>query len=287
MTTRVFAIKAISLGLLGAGIVGLGACTSDFDSQMVLSGYRVIGIEASPPEVGPEDSLKLRVHEFLPIDEAGAAGSAREGAVAHAWSACLYSVGANEAYRCADPELEQPLGSQAEITLDLGPQGLNLRQRLESYPSLVNEDGSPRTFTKGFDIWIKLRSGPDCAGCESIDTVKRLTIRETTELPHNANPVVEAFEVVGAPVPGGTLTLRLEAGAPEVYRDPNSNEQKQEEYLYSWYTSKGKTDPTRTFGASQETKLTLPKESGPVELIATVRDGRGGLAVARQTIFVQ
>lgn len=261
------ALAALALG--GA----LAACTSPFDSQMMLSGYRVVGVEASPPEVGPEATVQLRVHDFHDGPEP----------VAYQWRVCLFSVGAGEAYACSDARLERELQGGTTTTLDLSPAGLDLRRTLEAFPGLANEDGTPRTFARGFDIWVKLRSGPNCTGCEAIDTVKRVTVREPSAAP-NANPIIGPLEVVGAPARGQSVTLRVDTDAPELYVDPASQESKREDYLCSWYTSGGKTDPIRTFDATRETTLTLPDEPGPLEVIVTVRDGRGGLAVSRRFI---
>ncbi len=274
---RTLATKIALLALLGLGGSALGACSSDFASQMSLAGYRVIGIEASPPEVGPDDSIQLSVDEFYDAT----------AALTYAWSVCLYSVGATEGYDCFDGSLERDLGNEAAPVLDLGLAGLNLRQVLAGLPAFPNEDGTPRTLERGFDIWVKLRSGPACAGCIKIDTVKRLTVRESATQVPNTNPVIAAFDVVGATAPGRTITLRVSTDAPETFTDPASGEEKHEEYLYSWYSSRGEADPTRSFGSTTETKLKLPGDAGLVEVVVAVRDGRGGLTIARQTVEVR
>jgi len=270
--TRLWILARAALALAGA----LAGCTSNFDSQMMLSGYRVLGIEAAPPEVGPDGVVELRVHDFHDGPEP----------LAYQWQVCFFSVGPGEAYACSDARLERDLAGGAITTLDLSPAGLDLRHTLEAFPGLAYEDGKPRTLARGFDVWVKLRSGPDCAGCEAIDTVKRLTVREGAATP-NANPIIGPLEVIGVPARGQSVTLRVDSDAPEPYVDPASQEPRREEYLYSWYTSGGKTDPIRTFDATRETVLTLPDGPGPLEVIVTVRDGRGGLAVSRRFIDVR
>ncbi len=252
------------------------ACGSDFDSQMTLSGYRVVGIEGVPPEVSPDDTLELRVHEFNDSNEAAE----------HDWTLCLYSVGAIGDYECASPELEYAVGDNAEVTLDLGPDGLDLRRVLTELPTYPTEDGIPRKLEDGFSLWVKLRSGPDCRDCRSINTVKRLTLSDRPEAERNHNPVIDAFVVENTAKRGAKIPLRVEVDEPERYVD-STGQSTREEYLYTWYTSHGKAKPTRSFGDDTQTALELPSEPTTLEVVVTVRDERGGLAVARQTIDVE
>lgn len=252
------------------------ACGSDFDSQMTLSGYRVVGVEATPPEVSPDDTLVLRVHEFNDGDEAAE----------HKWTLCLYSIGAIGDYECASPELEYAVGDDAEVTLDLGPDGLDLRRVLTELPTYPTEDGIPRSLDDGFSVWVKLRSGPDCRDCRSIDTVKRLTLSDRPEQTRNHNPVIDEFAVATTARRGATVTLSVDVDEPEPYVD-STGRATREEYLYTWYTSNGKAKPTRSFGDGKQTELELPPDSTTVEVVVTVRDERGGLAVARRTIDVE
>jgi hypothetical protein len=179
------------------------------------------------------------------------------------------------------------IGSGSSAVLDLGPEGLGLRALSSSLGPALSPDGTERTLERGFDIWVRLRSGPVCDGCESIHTVKRVAIREATGVVPNQNPGIERFEVEGDAVTGGSIRLSLSTDAPEAYLDPETGEPDSEEYLYTWYSSGGETDPGLTFGDERQTELDLPDEPGPVDLFVTVRDGRGGLAVAAQTLQVR
>lgn len=262
-----------------AWLLGLSAltwgCGSDFDSQMTLSGYRVVGIESETPEVSPDEEVTLRVHEFYDAD----------ASVEYEWSMCLYSVGAIDDYACASEELELFLGNTAELTVDLGPEGLDLPRVLAGLPDFPTEGGVPRRLKDGYPVWLQLRSGPNCRDCRSIRTVKRLTLSTRPAAERNHNPIIERFVVAETAKRGSTLTLSVDVDSPESYVD-TSGLARREEYLYTWYTTEGKAKPTRTFGADRASKLQLPSEATTVEVVVTVRDERGGLAVARRTIVV-
>ncbi len=268
------------LGGLSCLVTALSGCSDEFTSQMLLSGYRVIGIEASAPEVGPDDALELQVHDYYE----------GERELNYRWSLCLYGLGVNEAYECYDDEAVVELGGatdQASLSLDFSPDGLGLRQRLDELPFSANADGTPRTLERGFDIWVHLRSGPTCADCEVIDTVKRIYIRESDAQPPNRNPEIAALEVDGAIERGNTLVLRVETDAPESYVDPVSERALREQYLYSWYTTRAEAEPTRSFDTENTTELRLPDAPGEVQVVVAVRDGRGGLAVTERRLVVE
>jgi hypothetical protein len=258
------------LGTLTAG------CGSDFESQMTLSGYRVVGIEGAPPEVSLDESVELRVHESYDGDEA----------VEYEWTLCLYSVGAIDDYECASPDLEYALGTTAEIAVDLGPAGLDLRAVLADLPAFPTEDGVPRSLKDGYPVWIHLRSGPACRGCRTIDSVKRLTLSDRSASDRNHNPVIERFVASESAKRGSTLRLSVEVDAAESYVD-STGLSRREEYLYTWYTTEGKAKPTRTFGSDRASELQLPSERSTIEVLVAVRDERGGLAVARRTVNVE
>jgi hypothetical protein len=127
-----------------------------------------------------------------------------------------------------------------------------------------------------------LESGPDCRGC-TINTVKRLHLRETSEAA-NQNPVIEDFRVSGERSGKTTVTLQVDVSDPERYDDPTTGARVTEEYLYTWYSSAGETDPALTFGEVNSTKLKLSETDPSATVMVAVRDGRGGLAVSSLSI---
>jgi hypothetical protein len=262
------------LALLFMTATAVFGCDPEFDPATTLNGYRVIGIEASPPEVRVDGAVDLSVRDYTEGSEP----------IVHTWSACLFSLGASVGYECVDPSLEIPLGTEPTARIDLGPNGLDLQGALDQLGEVPGADGTPQSLEKGIEVWIKLVSGPDCDGCERIESVKRVKVRDSDEAP-NQNPIITAFNVEGTLAPESKLKLLIETDAPETYTDPVSGDQRNEEYLYTWYTTEGETDPGITFGDIKDSELKLPK-SGTLTLFVAVRDERGGFTVERKDVTV-
>lgn len=270
------ATRTVRLAAVGVCAWLCAGCGDDFDPRTLLDGYRVVGIEADAPEVGPDDTVQLTVHDFN--DEAQPA--------AYAWTLCVYTFGPQVDFECADSALEFEVGDAPVITVDLSEDGVGLRSLYETYGPYPGNDGEDRTLEDGFDIYLVLESGPTCEGCRQIRTVKRLFVREADDVEPNVNPTIDAFEIDGEPRAGGSLTLRVDPGPVQTYDSELTGETREEELLFTWYTSAGETDPGLTFGTDAESTLKLPDEPGPLEVVVAVRDGRGGLAVERRTIDV-
>src|SRR6185503_12656568 len=98
----------------------VSGCTDDFTPRTLLSGYRVLGIVASPPEVEADGTVSLTAEDFYDGDDT----------VTYAWRFCSYSSGAQVGYACADQALEVPVGSEPSVSLALGPDGLDLLESL-------------------------------------------------------------------------------------------------------------------------------------------------------------
>jgi len=261
--------------------IALGGCDDpEFDSRVELSGYRVIGIEADPPQVAPDGSLTLRAHDF---DDAGEA-------VEYAWSVCLVDPGAQANAPCPHAELSVVLDATRELSVDLGPDGLDLEGRLSASGPQFTPSGAPASPQTGFDIVVTLDSGADCDGCRQVRTVKRVRVLADPSATPSNNPRILSFDVEGTARAGETVTLRAEADSPEDYRDPLDDTATTESYLYTWYSALGETDPGLTFDEKRETQLELPDDAQPgteFEVIVALRDSRRGLAVERQTVTVE
>lgn len=245
-------------------LLPLTGCDDEFASRTVLEGYRVVGVEASPPEATPSDAVLLTAHDFYDGSEP----------LSYQWSVCAVRDDDASGTDCADADYEFELGTESSVMLDMSREGLDFQSLLQD----IEVQGEPVDLQRGVDVWVLLDSGPQCAGCERIRTQKRVRLREG-EGAANQNPVIRSFDVIGDVEAGATVTLRVSADAPETYVDTDTGERVEEEFLYTWYTSGGETDPALTFGDTRETKLTMPKERGEVTLMVAVRDGRGGLAV--------
>lgn len=264
--------RLLSIGVLWC----LTGCGPELGSQMLLSGYRVLGIEASPPEVRSDGSVTLSAVDYYDGEQP----------VNYRWSLCLHSYGTTADYECVDGDLEFALSDERELSVDFGPNGLDLASYLPTLLEYPDAEGEQRSLERGLDVWLRLQSGPDCRSCE-IDTVKRLTIRDSPQRP-NANPVIREFSVgSGRLRRGATVTLEVTTDEPETFTTPGTDAEAAEQYLYSWYTNAGETKPTRSFGEERRTDLVLPDEPGPVFVSVTVRDGRGGFTSAEMTLDVE
>jgi hypothetical protein len=255
----------------------LFGCEGDFDPRTKLSGYRVIGIEAEPPEVNPDGQIELIAHEFNESDTE----------VTYEWKLCIYSLGPATDFECTQSELEFNIGDTSRVDLDLGADGIGLRRLIEKAAPIVGPDGTERTLRTGIDLLVSLNSGPTNERNKRIRTIKRIHVRENNEEAANTNPVIRDFTVDGESDISSAVELRVETSQPESYIDALTGEKRTEEFLYTWYTSAGETDPGITFGKETKTQLELPSESQEIEVIVAVRDGRGGLSVERLSYRIE
>jgi hypothetical protein len=259
-------------------LAALSGCGMDFDSRTLLKGYRVLGVVAEPPAVGPDGQMQVTVAD---VNTAGATYSYR---------VCLFDLGPFAEYRCVSDQLEFSLEGQGnQVTVDYGPDGLNLRALYEQYGPFLGEDGQERTFEDGFSVLLTIESGPPDG--RRITTITDLRVRETNT--PNANPGITAFTVDGQPSaapaqPGAKveLAVTLADDALETYEDEFRGTIT-EEPVFTWYTTAGEVDPKVTFGDDRRTTLAVPKDQrGPVQVYVAVRDGRGGFATAGGTVTV-
>lgn len=255
----------------------LTGCEDDFDPRTKLSGYRVIGIEAEPPEVDPDSQLRLTVHEFNDSDTE----------IGYEWKLCIFSLGPATNYECTKRELELAIGDESSIDLDLGIDGIGLRSLIDKSGPIVGPDGTKRTLQTGIDLLVSLNSGPSSEESEQIRTIKRIHVRERDQHASNTNPIIEDFTVDGRLEANAAVELRVETSKPESYLDPLTGDQRTEEFLYTWYTSAGETDPGLSFGNEAKTQLKLPDKPQEVQVMVAVRDGRGGLSVERLTLRME
>jgi hypothetical protein len=251
-------------------------CDDDFAPRTKLEGYRVLGIEASPPEATPDDVVLFTAHDFHDEDRVD-----EPDQVDYRWSVCLYGQGALDGFDCTAHDLELEFGDTRTAELDMA--ALGFRTQLDEMGPVADLDGQPRSLERGFDVWVMLESGPSCAGC-SIRTAKRLRLRESAESA-NKNPVIESLRVIGGAVGATTVRLRVDVSNAETYVDSDTGERLTEEYLYTWYSSAGETDPPLTFGDTRETELHLAEGDPTTTVAVAIRDGRGGFTV--QSVVIE
>ncbi len=278
----------VSLVLLAAG------CGDDFERRSLLQAYRVVGIAADAPEVGPDDTVTLRAYDFDPASVRPEPGAP---APYYIWVVCGYSLGSVVQYDCIDSRLEAAVGTDGPtLTIDLRRPpwgGPDLRTQYAIAAAEAEARGLDDVFDleAGVPLTVKLYSGRDGAG--HVDSVKQVLVREGDATPRNRNPEIAAFRIGGLDgviaVPTGEalfLEVEMAPGSAETYVDELTGETTTEELLFSWFTSGGEVEPERGFGDGTETVLTVPETAQRLRLFVAVRDGRGGLAVAERTVDV-
>lgn len=240
------------------------ACGPDFDDEKRIEGYRVLGIQANPPEVDPDGQVSLTVleHDTEP-------GRART----YAWDVCLLNPGDIGGFQCLDDRLEFPLDSTGPTaTVDFGPAGLNVRALFETFGPVRGIDGREITLEDGFEVYAHLVSSAD--GGREISTYKRIRIRDGESL--NRNPTVTGIEITdqteATVKPGETveLTIVVDESTRDIRPDGLA-----EIYNFRWFAVGGGVDD----GFGPQTAVidyTAPKDTGEDLIFVVVRDGQGG-----------
>lgn len=276
--------------------VAFAGCGDELDRRSLLDAYRVIGIRADAPEVGPDDTVTLHVYDFDPASHDPGADAPRPHYI---WAICPFSLGSIAAYDCVDPALEIFVRTEGpKLTLDLARPpggGPSLRALYALVQAYIEEEvrakgGDTAVYETAFDLergiplYVKLYAGREGAG--HVDAVKTVLVRESDQ-PPNRNPEIRALRVGGlegvVAAPAGdevVLEVDVAPSSAERYVDPDTGEETTEELLYSWFTTGGELDPERGVGEMRQARLRLPDEPGPLRIYVAVRDGRGGLAVA-------
>ena len=250
------------------------ACGPDFDDEKRIEGYRVLGIQADPPEVSPDGQMTLTVFEH---------DTEPDRTRTYAWDVCLLNPGDIGGFECLDERLEFPLDSTGPTaTVDFGPDGLNVRALFETFGPVRGIDGREITLEDGFEVYAHLVSSAE--GGREVSTYKRLRIRDAESL--NRNPTVVGVEVTGQtePTVKPGQTVELTMVVDETTRDvrPDGNP---EVYTYSWFAVEGGIED----GFGPPTAIidyTAPKEVGEDLVFVVVRDGQGGSVLETLTITV-
>jgi len=307
--------------------LGVCACGDGFDPRSLLTTYRVVGVTASANEVGPSDQLTLKAWDFDPRDVGGADGAQPP---AYAWSLCPVPLGSAAQFACLSlngASLELPLeGDTAEVTVDLGPGGVDLVGTLLPKVSAALAELSGRglsgmaaTPPKALPLQFRLRAGDPSIGVVEVVRTVSFRLAPDEDAPPNRSPRLAALTAearpfcnasvdAGAPecfaaAPlGTTLSLRveLESGPREACaaddvaqaRCPDATPPI-EALTFSWFTSAGELEFDFTNDETPENTLKLPArldddavDTQKVHVFAVVRDGRGGLDVVEASFDV-
>ena len=254
-------------------LLSLG-CGDKLPPEWEISRYQVLGVVANPPEVDPDGTVELTITDFDPAGEA----------VTYHWSVCLFSFGSLTNFKCIEEQLEQVIeGDGPTVTLDFGPEGLNLRALYGIVGPIPDAAGEPQTLEDGFDVYVHVVSGT-ASGPER-STFKRVRIRDGDQL--NTNPVARGFTIDGqppAPVePGQTVDIRIVPDESDREIDQDGVE---EGYLYQWFLYGGSLKVE--FGIiGSVIEYTAADEPGVYPVFVVIRDRRGGTAIEHLEITVQ
>jgi hypothetical protein len=274
-------------------------CDEEFDPQTLIVELRILGIAAEPADLAPGESTTLRVL---------AVGNGEEP-IEYAWEWCPFTDGPNAGYTCPDPA-EYGIPEELAGVFDLGDQST----------ALLLFPGDPETLRQTceslLDVADRLPDFVELPDCENgLEITVRLTVRagdvekiaikrvffwfETPdESERNHNPSIATLAVdqeVVAPDDlvtvrlGGTVAIEIDVVADSVETFvPRSDDEaapRDEEILFSWFSSAGEWERTHSFSdegnvtlrEAGENVLTMPDDGvTDVKLFVVIRDGRGG-----------
>lgn len=291
----------------------ISGCTSPFDPAAYVTGLRVLGVKAEPPEIAPGETSSLSA---LVVDTDGAA-------VSYSWASCLDPPGPNDPGINPDCVTQDsapfltPLGGAATTTVTM--------------PNVTAEQLGLPDYTLGVYLPVRLTvdasgGAVDGRGLAEVRSIYR--VRFATGLaPRNQNPKLSGLYVVAGPgypdggvtsitplddahpLPapltlGDKITLRalididsLET-YPQVGGDPNdpSLVMAIEQPRFQWYATAGSFDTTATRVDRPDTVFTLdthvpgaPDGGGPatVTIWVVAHDERGGTDWLSRTIPIR
>ena len=190
MTRLLDRSSPLSLGRLGAlGLCALGAllgCDEPPLEPSVSDEYRIFGMQADPPVARPDEQITLTLYDAHP----------RHEELFYSWSVCLYSYGGASGFECVSPEFIHPIPNEdsPRLTIDLGPEGLDLRGQMSAFEELPDVDGALPSLSRGHDIYISVQSGFNPQ--QLTKTIKRVRVIDAPgEEPLAQNPLITGWRL--------------------------------------------------------------------------------------------
>ena len=277
----------------GCVLVWLAGCQNFSDPPVTfVSGLRVLGIKAEPPQIAPGASTTVAA---LAVDTDG-------GTPAASWSQCLLPPlpGATVNPSCVDGSAAtdlQPIGDGLTIPFVM-PQVMAASLGAPDatggvyLPLVASVDASPQA------------AGPQAASPQALMAVYRLRLADAA--PANANPTIaDVFSVDASgamsaldvtaptPVPSGgslTLTVAFAPGSAQPYIAADGS-MTTETLTTSWFCTAGDLSVEKTSATQPQTVLSLdqnlPAAGAQIDLYAVARDERGGTDFAHRTLLLQ
>lgn len=262
--------------------------SSDFTRFSELGGLRIVAVQvedqlrAGVAEIDGNSTSPVTMRVTTYISDLNAEGRGFQVTV----TGCVDpGVSQGAGFRCLDPQvIAFPNGGTFDTNL---LSATRFTGSMTSFDLVINNPAellSGRSDVQKFNGVNYLLNLTLTSGEESLSVIKSIPI--TTRILRNRNPEIDEVLLDGnaltsGPTTGGNLNLRLTPnGAAEVYEEMAFDGQitsQIEEYLITWFYSEGRVRPFRTV-ETQQPELVL-RTSGPVLLMAVVRDRRGGVAV--------
>lgn len=158
--------RAWGPALLGLVSLALAGCEATPAEPAMDEAYRIFGVRAEPPIARPEDLVTLTLYDAHPTQQE----------LLYSWSVCLYSYGASTGFECVSQEFNNPIPNEdsPRLTIDLGPDGLDLRKQMSSFSELPDVNGELPSLERGHDIYISILSGLNPT--KLTRTIKRLRV---------------------------------------------------------------------------------------------------------------
>jgi len=280
-------MRAHSLMLIAVVAALAGGCTEeDLSDASFVSGLRILGAQAEPPEAMPGDTVKLTAWV---VDTKG-------GNIDVTWSACMLPSNGLANAGCTDGSGNGlvALGSGATSSFVV--------------PPLDADTLGPTDATAGVYLPIVIHaSAPDA----SADAIYRLRIRISappgcTLLPPydpgcapNHNPSIDRIDpLLDEGTPNVThegiswaMIARYSADSAEEYEIPSTTQPIVFDRLTTqWFATAG-TFPNQPVGGTAVQKLTmdraLPPSGGTIDLWVVGHDDRGGTTMAHRIFILQ
>ena len=258
-----------------------GCGDEDFDPASLLSGYRLIALQADPPVISATQESIVRIFDYHPDDLTG-----QRPAFKYEWSVCPFTLGSPVQYQCFVDEIQleedgpEAVVSPLELLMKLG----DLDQLENSSDQLSDE---MTQFDEGkIDLYVKVKTKQ--AQEVIFESVKRVTLNFlATDADNSTNPSVSEFKVRLEKKEGedeGAETQDTEFNTKDILTfelslDEMIDQEKASQWVYTWYSTAGKLDRPTLFGDDEElqTSFTLPEDPGPFRIYLTVRDDQGGV----------
>lgn len=298
-------MRAQPASLLFAALLSAGCYVKPVLSESwQLDRLRVLAVKSEPAEPQPGEDVTYSSLVYAP-----------DGAsVSTIWFACLPDAASD--FGCdIDPALLESLE-------DLKPDELSAEELAALYEQLVEagligfEPLFPPSWTapegaldgldeiaakEGVSALVTVQAFPDDAqDASDVELAYKRTPISLADTP-NHNPDFESWTVAGQQVAdGGTVSASageaisiaavLADDAIEDYRYTNEDgsvEDRTEEPYFTWYASGGEFDDTTTLYPLNAVRYSAPETVGPVTLMVTVRDRRGGMGWATLTVEVR